>query len=199
MAYNYDVFISYKRHNEWPTWVKKVFYKLLDHWLNAEMAEGCRVFVDYRLEEGQEWPGRLAQVLSESRVLVPLWSPQYFTSNWCLTEMSLFTAREKTTGFGTPHNPQRLIIPAAIHDGASFPHDARLIQYREIQPLCNIRIASGGITEERLSEEIRNWVPNICAAIRQSPEYDPDWITLAYHNFMKLYRIPSINPELPRL
>jgi hypothetical protein len=199
MAYEYDVFVSYKRHHEWPIWVREVFYDILNHWLNAEMAEGCRVFVDYQLEEGQNWPGRLADILSRSKVIVPLWSPQYFTSNWCLAEMALFAAREQATGFGTPGNPQRLIIPAAIHDGDSFPQDARLIQFRAIQPLCNIRIAKGGFAEERLSDEIRNWVPNICAAIRQAPEYDPNWRIIAHNNFMDLFRNPPMNPELPRL
>jgi hypothetical protein len=199
MEYEHDVFLSYRRNKEWPKWVSETFYSIFDHWLDAELDRDCSIFVDNQLETGQNWPANLANHLSKSRVLVPLWSSQYFNSEWCLKEMALFAARENATGFGTPHNSQRLIILAAIHDGDSFPLDARIIQFKEIQELCNIRIAKGGNTEEKLSNEIRSWVPDICKAINNAPPFDPLWKTIAHEQFIALFRKKPTNPKMPRL
>jgi hypothetical protein len=199
MEYKHDVFLSYRRHKEWPKWVSETFYDIFDHWLDAELGHDCSIFVDYQLETGHNWPAALAENLSKSRVLVPLWSPQYFNSEWCLKEMSLFVARENATGFGTVENPQRLIMPAVIHDKDNFPKEAKLIQFKEIQPFCNIRTARGSETLEKLSYEIRNWIPDICKAINHSPPFDPLWKTIAHEQFMELFRKPPANPQMPRL
>jgi len=199
MAYRYDVFISYKRHNEWPIWIGEVFYDILNHWLSTELGRNCNIFVDYQLETGQNWPTNLAESLSKSKVLVPLWSPQYFRSEWCLKEIALFKARETICEFGTAKNHQRLIIPAVIHDKDSFPDEARLIQFKEIQPLCNIRTAKGSETLEKLSEEIRNWVPDICSAINHAPVFNPKWEIIAYEEFMELFRNCQTDTQMPRL
>lgn len=199
MAYAHDVFISYRHHKEWPKWIRNIFYDIFDHWLGEELGRDCSIFIDYQLETGHNWPAQLADSLSRSRVLVPLWSPQYFNSNWCLREIALFAAREQATGFGTEENSQRLIVPAAIHDKDNFPEAARLIQFKEIQELCNIRTAYGSETLEKLSNEIRKWAPDICHAINSAPVFNPDWTALAFEEFMDLFRNPSINPQMPRL
>jgi hypothetical protein len=199
MDYQFDVFISYRRLNEWPEWIKKHFFKIFQHWLDEELGKNCRISIDYNMETGHSWPAGLANDLSRSKVLVPLWSPQYFNSTWCLKEMSLFVAREKMTGFGTAKNSQRLIVPAVIHDKDSFPDEAKLIQFKEIQPYCNIRVGEGSKILELLSENIRDWVPDICNAINKAPPFDPEWKMIAYVEFMKLFRISNANNQMPRL
>ena len=99
MAYEHDVFISYRRHGDWPGWVRNVFYRLLYHYLSEELGREAHIFLDENIRTGTAWPTYLKNALSKSRVLVALWSPQYFSSEWCLTEIASFIARENHNGF----------------------------------------------------------------------------------------------------
>ncbi len=175
MSYKYDVFVSYRRHCEWPVWVKDIFLPLFNHWLGEELGRVADVFVDYQIEAGDSWPQRLGSCLGGARVLVALFSRQYFNSPWCQRELQHMLWREQACGLRTAQHPGGLIVPAHIHDGEDFPRQVRHIQAAHLQAFTNVRLSRGGVTEERLSEEIRTWVPSIAHAIRSAPDCDPDW------------------------
>src|SRR5438309_10022485 len=105
MAYEYDVFISYRRYGKWPCWVKEKFLPLFNLWLSAELGHDARVTLDEQIEAGVDWPIDLGQKLARSKLLVPLLSRQYFSSRWCVTELAHIYAREQQCGFGTPETP----------------------------------------------------------------------------------------------
>ncbi len=186
MPYEYDAFLSYRRHGEWPQWVQSIFYPLFAHWLGEELP-GVKIFIDYNIETGASWPQRLGLALSQSRVLVPLFSRQYFSSPWCQLELSLMFAREASCGFRTAERPGGLVVPAHIHDGENFPQRAREIQAAKLQPYTNVRLARGSATEEQLSERILQWVPDIAAAIKASPPHDSAWIRLNVDEFVRRF------------
>jgi hypothetical protein len=196
MPYEYDAFLSYRRHGEWPQWVRNVFRPLFAHWLGEEHP-GVRIFIDYEIETGAAWPHRLGKALGESRVLVPLFSRQYFSSEWCQLELSQMSAREERCNFRTAGNAGGLIIPAHIHDGDGFPARAQAIQAARLQEYTNVRLAKGSPTEERLSEEIRNWVPDIAAAIRSAPPHDNEWTHLAVEAFVAQFRSADSKQTTP--
>jgi hypothetical protein len=56
MSYESDVFLSYRRHGEWPGWVRDIFMPLFSHWLGEELPRDAKVFVDYEIETGDSWP-----------------------------------------------------------------------------------------------------------------------------------------------
>ena len=184
MPYKFDVFVSYRRHCEWPTCVKEIFRPLFDHWLGEELGRPYAVFTDYEIETGVSWPEKLGQALGESRVLVSLLSRQYFSSPWCQLEFAQMLAREAKCSLRTAHCPRGLIIPAHIHDGQDFPRFALKIQAAQLQPYTNVRLSKGSLTEERLSAEIRDWVPDIARAIKAAPDFDPTWTDLAVKNLV---------------
>ncbi len=188
MAYEYDVFLSYRRHGEWPRWVENVFQPLFAHWLGEEYP-GVTVFIDYDIETGDSWPQRLGKALSESRILVPLFSRQYFSSPWCQLELSQMRAREERCNFRTAENPGGLIVPAHIHDGDGFPSPALAIQAAKLQAYTNVRLATGSATEEHLSAEIRSWVPNIAKAIGSAPPHDNEWTRLTTEAFVEQFKL----------
>jgi hypothetical protein len=196
MAYEHDVFLSYRRYGEWPEWVRNVFRPLFAHWLGEECPQ-VRIFIDYEIESGDAWPERLGKALSESRVLVPLFSRQYFSSPWCQLELSQMAAREKKCNFRTANNPRGLIVPAHIHDGNGFPAGARAIQAAKLQEYTNIRLAKGSPTEERLSEEIRGWVPDIANAITCAPPHDDEWTQLAVEAFVNQFKLGDSKQTVP--
>jgi len=186
MAYEYDVFISYRRHELWPEWVQNIFLPLFRHWLGEEVP-GVTIFIDYNIETGASWPRGLGHALGRSRVLVPLLSRQYFSSSWCQLEFGHMLAREAKCGFRTSTRPMGLIVPAHIHDGDSFPACARQIQAAQLQHYTNVRLSKESLTGELLSQEIRNWVPNVATAIRGAPDADGSWSDLAVDEFVKQF------------
>jgi hypothetical protein len=175
MAYEYDVFVSYRRHAEWPKWVREIFLPLFSHWLGEELGRNAQIFVDHQIETGDSWPQRLGSALGQSKVLVPLFSRQYFASGWCQRELQHMLSRERAFGFRTTEHPNGLVNPAYIHDGNDFPSQVRHIQAASLQAYSNVRLAKNSPTEEQLSEAIRDWVPNIVHAIGSAPECDPRW------------------------
>jgi TIR domain len=197
MAYDFDVFISYRRHGEWPTWTREIFRPLLYHWLGEELGRDPRIFVDYQIETGDSWPERLGNALGCSRVLVPLFSRQYFSSPWCRSEFALMRAREARCNFRSPACPGGLIVPAHIHDGKDFPESVRSIQGAQLQPYTNVRLSRGSITEERLSDEIRNWVPDIAGATNRAPDHDPAWLTIAAQEFLEQFLLSAPKQLVP--
>ena len=200
MSYEFDVFLSYRRHGEWPEWVENTFLPIFKHWLPEELGYNGEVFVDTTIETGDDWPLKLAEALSQSRVLVPLLSRQYFNSNWCTTELSLMMAREEKCGFSCINHPEGLIVPAHIHDGDDFPQEIKRIQAAQLQKYVNIRMATRSETEEKLSESIRIWVTDIAKAIKRAPEYDPLWQHIAAEKFVNQYLMQqSTQTNLPRL
>jgi len=200
MDYEHDVFLSYRRHGEWPEWVEKTFSPIFKHWLLEELGYDGEIFVDTTIETGTDWPLKLAEALSQSRVLVPLLSRQYFNSKWCVTELSLMMAREEKCGFSCINHPKGLIVPAHIHDGDDFPQEIKRIQAAQLQKYVNIRMATRSETEEKLSESIRTWVTDIAKAIKRAPEYDSSWHQIAAEKFVSQYLMQqSTQKNLPRL
>lgn len=196
MGYEYDVFISYRRHGEWPQWVKNQFLPLFDHWLGEELGSQYSIFIDQNIKEGISWPYELADALSCSKVLVPLWSRQYFYSLWCQSELAHMLVRQQECGFGTRKNRQCLIIPAIIHDGQDRPQFIKNISCLEIQDCTSVRMANGSPKAEKLDDRIKNWVPSIVKAINSAPQYNPDWLDLSADEFLKLFN--STKPKQNR-
>lgn len=186
MPYEHDVFVSYRRHAEWPKWVQGIFLPLFSHWLGEELP-GVRIFIDYDIETGALWPQRLGQALGRSRVSVPLFSRQYFSSPWCQTEFGHMLAREAACNCPRNEHPTGLIVPAHIHDGESFPAHARQIQAAQLQEYTNLRLSKESRTEELLSDQIRRWVPDIAAAVNAVPPCDDQWMNLAVEEFVQQF------------
>jgi hypothetical protein len=46
MDYQFDVFISYRRHPEWAPWTREHFRNLLDAYLRQELGDSPSIFVD---------------------------------------------------------------------------------------------------------------------------------------------------------
>lgn len=194
-GYEYDVFISYRRSGQWPEWVENIFIPLFKHYLEMDIPfrREPKIFVDYEIDTGDSWPLRLAKEHSQSRILVALWTPSYFNSNWCMAELTLMYARENECGYRTRHQPEGLIVPATLHDGDRFPNKAKQIGWVNFQDCAHVWVAEGSETKEKLSRKICDWMPNVASAIKHVPDYNPDWIDIAYDKFMNVFE--QENPE----
>jgi hypothetical protein len=200
MAYRWDVFLSYRRFKEWPDWVKNHFLPLFTHYLGEELGRDADVFVDTgAVESGTTWPLKLAEGLSQSKVLVCLWSRQYFSSSWCLCELAHMRAREQACGFGSVAQPGCLIVPVVLHDGEDFPPAVRHIQRADFKEVANVRIAKGSARAEQLADAVRHWVPEVKNAVMRAPDFDPAWRNIAAAELIETFRQSGKQSTVPSL
>src|SRR3954466_15432006 len=98
MAYKYDIFISYPRHPETLTWIKKHFAPLLELRVGLALGNNPSIYVhevNQQIPAGTSWPQALGEELGSSRILVALWTKTFFNSVWCTKEMTIMLGRER--------------------------------------------------------------------------------------------------------
>src|ERR1035438_6726392 len=98
--YRYDVFVSYKREDSNKRLVTPWLREVLDrikYWLRQEMGgkKAYFFFDEESIEVGDNWPEMIRDALLSAKCLLPVWSPEYFQSTWCVSEWKSFLTREK--------------------------------------------------------------------------------------------------------
>lgn len=90
----YDVFVSYRNDDPVRVWVRRDFGPLFAGRL-VELLGWPKVFFDYKdLQAGDVLKVELRDALLSSRILIPVWSPAYFFSRWCVSELQAFRAQQ---------------------------------------------------------------------------------------------------------
>lgn len=201
MAYDYDIFISYLRHDETREWIQQHLSPLLTLRVAQELGRTPKIFIDQDIEVGTAWPLRLALALAGSRILIPLWSKGYFRSKWCVEELSTMRAREQETSRNTPKHPRGLVIPGIVHDGDDFPCAIKDIQSFSLQKCFNVRMSRNSQRAEELDDIINQHAGSIARAIEEAPEWRSEWRCATSKVFFSLYYDPTTPSQLtlPRL
>ncbi|MGI3226040.1 TIR domain-containing protein [Streptomyces sp. GTA36] len=176
MDYEWDVFISYCHRGHVKDWVINHFHHELKLCLEDELPQDPRIFIDFEIPVGSQWPDRLANALSKSRCLVPIWSPPYFRSEWCMAEWA--SMREREDLMRNPNSPTPLLIyPIIFSDGDHFPEEAKNTQYFH-------NLSEYGHDREQFREtpdylafqkEMRKVARTIAEGIQNSPEWQEEW------------------------
>lgn len=132
MAYVHDVFLSYRHHGAVRDWVHNHFHPCLVEWLDATAGSHVSVFIDEDIEAGTLWPLALRQALATSKLMVSVYSPEYFRSPWCCAEFGTMTARQEVCGIAED-GPHTLIVPVKLMGSdTAFPADATTIEYVDL-------------------------------------------------------------------
>ncbi len=179
MAYEHDVFLSYKRGFPFGEWVQRHFLPFFSSYVEGALNRPLKVFVDTSgVATGDSWPQRLQRALGHSRCLVAIWSPQYFHSEWCRRECATMLYREERLGLRTVGNPGGLVLPVCVFDGEHFPERTREIQYFN----CNDYFLVGeGFTRApeyvRFQQEMKAWAVGVAEAIRRAPRWRKSWLS----------------------
>jgi hypothetical protein len=179
--YKYDVFVSYKREpsdNQLVTpWLYKVLGRI-EYWLRQELGgRSVDVFLDMKsIEAGDDWPEAIREALLSARCLLPIWSPEYFHSAWCMAEWRSFLSRERLIA-DRGQAACKLIIPIKFHDGEWFPPDAARVQQFD---LSRFAATTDGFWETRRADEldqvlINQVAPVLAKAVRQAPPFEAGW------------------------
>jgi hypothetical protein len=170
--YAYDVFVSHKREpsdGELLTpWIREVVRRV-QLWLGMSLGGvEARLFFDTDvLRPGSHWPDVLGHAIGASRCLMPIWSPAYFRSPWCLAEWQSFVARERQIGSAVS-----LVVPIRVHDGEWFPREAQCVTALD---LCEYAATTAGFWETRRADELdillREFAASLADVVRSAPPY----------------------------
>jgi hypothetical protein len=181
MEYIYDVFVSYKRHRDWTPWTREHIFDLLDAYLTQELGDKPSIFIDDKIEPGADWPNRLGNALARSRVLLPIFSGDYFGSDWCLHELDLLHGRMLI-------NPGKvLIIPIQGHDGDLIPKEIARLQPVDFREFRNPDIQRKTPRFEKFADEVGKLAPKLAQAIGSVPVFDPAWVQEYEGRFDQVY------------
>jgi TIR domain len=194
LAYSYDIFISYKRHTETLAWITTHFFPLLEHLVGLELGRDPGIYVHevaQQIPAGTIWPQALGDSLAESRVLVALWTKNYFNSRWCTEELAHMLARERHVGCRGAGNAFGLIVPVIIHDGQDFPNTLDYIEKLEIQSFYNTRMRKDSELAEQLSEALKVHARGFASAIENAPPWRPDWPAEAAEALFEAFYRPA--------
>jgi hypothetical protein len=168
-GYRYDAFLSYSRSGHWETFVDEVFEPILTHWLGEELGRRPAIFRDRTtLSIGQNWPAMLEDALRRSRVLITLWSRQYFSSQWCRRELSFMLARAEE--FRRHGVFDRIILPTIIHDGRRFPSFLSTLQGLNLSEYADPFMTDRSVLREKLSAKIQEFSSDAASAIERVPD-----------------------------
>ena len=176
-GYVHDIFISYRHAGPAHTWVTEYFFPLLKDWLPEHMPPDYQIsensiFTDTQVETGTSWPIRLVEALRTSRCLLPIWSPQYFRSKWCMAELHTMLEREKILGMRKGHNWSGIIYPVIFKSACLIPPEYRTIQYEDLSH-WGINASSFKDSSEYL--HLESGVQKICEKLRPMILGAPDW------------------------
>lgn len=128
MAYEYEIFLSYRRSSTVGLWVRNHLKPRLEARLDEVGPEVVRICGDFDIESGARWPDELKHNLRVSGLWLSVWSADYFRSSWCMAEWRSFREREQMLGLFSSGRPQGLIYPIRYADGEHFHPEALLSQ-----------------------------------------------------------------------
>lgn len=173
--YEFDVFLSYKRHERIMPWISQV-YEQISYWLTQELdGYQAKIFFDQdTIETGSNWPEQLRLGVKKSRCMVGIWSPEYFRSRWCVAEWRSFYERQLLIN----NHTYRIILPVRFHDGDSFPKEARALQSYDVRKYTSL---SPAFWETARAVEIEDKLKLLCVdiakSVKHAPKYNSSWPT----------------------
>ncbi len=174
MDYKHDIFISYRRQEYWTPWTRDHFKSLLSTYLQPELGVEPDIFVDERIKVGVDWVDALAEHLASSKIMVVIFSGDYFGSDWCLHELDLMLERSMQAAQGKP-KPTPLIVPVVVHDGERIPLEAKHIQPIDLAKYRIAHIHRDTNDYHEFSKAMKKLAPDVAALIRSAPPFDPNW------------------------
>jgi hypothetical protein len=187
--YEYDAFFSYKRNRRSDGWHLKLV-ESIKFWLSEDLAKSnARIFIDNQsIENGLLFDRAIARALNRSAVIISVFSPLYFTSDYCLAEIDAFMKREDHLGA----DRGSLISCARFHDGDSYPLPYLHMQQDDFSPFANPTKAfweSNAATQ--FEELIRSFTHRVADKIKAAPPWSQDFPDPVY--------APNCGTQPPRI
>jgi hypothetical protein len=169
--YEYDVFISYRRHSLVEEWLneREFFHQLLQNYLAMELGRPARIFRDVvALRPGDEWAAQLERALWTSRCLLTIGTADYFSSAWCAAEFDAFRKRMAVTG-------SHVIVPLAWHDWNPLPAAASDLQVPSFHDLAFIGAKDDVSLRVPFQRQMKLFTQALAEKIQNAPAFAQTW------------------------
>ena len=177
MAYEFDIFMSYPRAGQVGPWVQNHFFPVLRDCLEVHLDHNPRIFVDSAQPTGVQWPQNIKDALLKSRLMVAVWTPPYFRSDWCFAEWSSMLEREKQLAQDGCKPNRGLVYPVIYSDGKHFDPRAKDTQYR--RDLSKYTCPYPCFKESTTYIDFHNTIMEIAQEIEEHlgevPAWQPNW------------------------
>jgi hypothetical protein len=164
---------------------------LLDAYLTPELGRPPSIFIDEQIQPGVDWPMRLGGALGRARVLLAIFSRDYFGSEWCIHELDLMHSRSMR------FPESRLIIPVIGHDGDLIPNEIARLQPFDLSAFRNTDIQRKTPRFEQFSESVKTLAPNVAEAIESAPPFDDSWSNECQSRFNEVYEASQRGMQVP--
>ncbi len=158
-----------------------LFKSHLEDALNKREVE---IFIDReKIKSGQAWERKITHELIHSRIMVSIFSPVYFNSEWCRREFAIMDYRQRQCGFEEQGNKFGIIVPLKISDGDNFPKGATRLQ---IANFNDSFIYSQSFLNSPRGDDfqvhLKNWINDVALAYNNAPAWDDNWLNETWVN-----------------
>lgn len=180
MAYEYDVFISYKRGGTKDVWLDTIFRPYFEEYLQDLILRKPKVFVDRTgLANGADWSDGIIHALAHSRSLVAIISPSYFfSSEWCIKEFLTIKHRQQKLDLKAGKVPPSLMWLVAIQEFEMVPPIIHTIQYSSY---IKYNVVGDAFFKTMdyidFQRELRKDVKAVANIVMNAPKWDESWDT----------------------
>ncbi len=174
--YVYDVFLSYHHSGVVKPWVVNILYQQFCDWLTEKLGGAeAKVFIDRKaIQPGHRWPNRLRDAIKTSKCLVPVWSPSYFQSHWCMSEWRSFCEREEVLGIN--NTSESLIVPILHNDGDFFPQDAKDIHWTDFSECrSNMPAFTHHHSSVIFEQKIEEFAESVARVVQRARPFRENW------------------------
>lgn len=177
-GYEFDVFISYIHRGNPHGWMHNNFLPRLRDCLDDHLSHDPKVFIDETMPVGVNWPVRLENALNRSKIMVAIFSPQYFRSRWCLAEWETMVARERLFGLNSAAQPHGLIFPILFSDSDNFPQYAKERTWHDLTAWNRPDLSfQQSLAFEGFHEQVQDIAIKLAKLLPRVPDWQPDWPT----------------------
>jgi len=187
MAYEYEVFISYKRGGFKDLWMDTIFKPYFVETLGNYIANP-RVFIDKTgLINGEDWSDKIIYALAHSKCLVAIISPAYFrNSEWCIKEFLTIKYRQQRLNLRAGSTPPSLMWLIAIQEFENVPPILHTIEYANYAKYNLVGDAFFKRDEFiDFQKDLQKDVRTVANIIRYAPAWQEEWDTQAWKDEIK--------------
>jgi hypothetical protein len=164
--YRWDVFVSYARGGPVEQFVRGHLVPSLTGWLQEELKRKS-VFVDQsEIPTGVAWPQSLRDEHLRSRVLLCVFSRQYFESQWCQAELHSMLRRHKSE----PGKPRTFVHAVVAHDCEDMSE-----LHRDVQKLECRKFHHFTYMQRTPTQQFNKAIADLAKDIAQSVNAVPPW------------------------
>jgi hypothetical protein len=189
-AYEYEVFLSYKRGKIPEEWLNETFLDQFQDKLGAALGGKIpKIFIDRQeIQPGSAWPDVLCDTLSKSICLVAILSPFYFNSDWCLREFSAMYHRQLELRRANKLGSNGAVITPLLSQGPtdSFPEFISGIQLLDYSKYYKVGGAFRNSSQYLdFQDKIETDAKKTALMIKNAPPWqkefaDPKWLKGPY-------------------